>query len=490
MQIPINIEILGGHSLQSQIFESIRHQILHGLLKSGTLLPSTRILSQQLGVSRNTVACAYDRLIAEDYIFTQRTVGTFVNANLPEDSLVLKDTVLPNQEERQTTPHPILFNGQAQAVVNPNHHKLAIDFWVGRPDPHSFPTKAWRRLMLHNLSVAGSNLTEYSDPTGILKLRQAISDYLSPTRGIDATPEQIVITNGSQEALNLVSRLLIKEGTPVVTECPCYQGAAYVFKSFGAQLNPVSVDKNGLKISELPLIPVSLAYVTPSHQYPMGVTLTLERRVRLLEWAREIGAYIVEDDYDSDFRHHGSPLTAVAGQDRHGCVIYMGTFSKSIGAGIRLGYLVIPKELVKPARTVKTLMDNGHSWLDQAILADFISSGSYTKHLRNIRRTYLTRRDCLVNSLREHFGEVRLSGLDGGMHIVWHLPASFPTAMEVQVLAQEAGIGVYSIEAAAACDLRRSECSDRVLVLGYSSVSEKEICEGVARLAATLDLAV
>ncbi len=218
--------------------------------------------------------------------------------------------------------------------------------------------------------------------------------------------------------------------------------------------------------------------------------LTLERRVRLLEWAWEVGAYIVEDDYDSDFRHHGSPLMAVAGQDRHGCVIYIGTFSKSIGAGLRLGYLVVPNELVKPARSVKTLMDNGHSWLDQAILADFISCGSYTKHLRKIRHTYLTRRDCLVNSLRGHFGEVRLSGMDGGMHIVWHLPASFPTAKEVQTLAQDAGVGVYSLEAAAACDLRRSECSDRALALGYSSVTEEQIREGVARLATALSAAV
>ena len=223
---------------------------------------------------------------------------------------------------------------------------------------------------------------------------------------------------------------------------------------------------------------ISLAYVTPSHQYPMGATLSLERRVRLLDWAWEVGAYIVEDDYDSDFRHHGSPLTAVAGQDRHGCVIYMGTFSKSIGAGLRLGYLVVPSELVNPARTVKTLMDNGHSWLDQAVLADFISSGSYAQHLRRIRHTYLTRRDCLVNSLRKYFGEVQLSGLDGGMHVVWHLPEYFPLAEEVQKIAQDIGVGVYALEAAAACDFGHTEYSKRNLMLGYSSVSEKQIHEG------------
>ncbi len=491
MQIAIDLEPLDGQSLQNQIFESIRRQILRGQLKPGTSLPSTRALSEQLGVSRNTVVRAYDRLIAEDYIFTQKTVGTFVNADIPERSLVLSDLKQHDQlaGEQQASRHPVLFRGQAQAVVNPNHHKLAIDFWVGRPDPHSFPTKSWRRLMLHHLSLAGSRLTEYSDPAGILELRQAIADYLAPARGIDATAQQVIIVNGSQEALNLVSRLLVREGTPVVTECPCYQGAAYVFESYGAQLNPVPVDNEGIVVAKLPTARVSLAYVTPSHQYPMGVTLTLERRIRLLEWAWEAGAYIVEDDYDSDFRHHGSPLTAVAGQDRHGCVIYLGTFSKSIGAGLRLGYLVVPGELIEPARTVKALMDNGHSWLDQAILADFIANGSYTTHLRNIRHTYLTRRDCLVDALREHFGEVRLSGMDGGMHIVWHLPESFPTARDVQKIAQDVGVGVYSLESAAACNVGYSDISDRILILGYSSVGEQQISDGVARLASALDRA-
>ncbi|RKZ65691.1 MAG: PLP-dependent aminotransferase family protein, partial [Gammaproteobacteria bacterium] len=195
----------------------------------------------------------------------------------------------------------------------------------------------------------------------------------------------------------------------------------------------------------------------------------------------------VEDDYDSDFRHHGSPLTAVAGQDRHGCVIYMGTFSKSIGAGLRLGYLVVPSELVNPAQTVKTLMDNGHSWLDQAVLADFISSGSYAQHLRRIRHTYLNRRDCLVNSLHKYFGDVQLSGLDGGMHVVWHLPTYLPSAEEVQNIAQETGVGVYAMAAAAAHDFGHKEYSERNLVLGYSSVSEKHIHEGISRLASALE---
>ncbi len=489
MQLPIKIELSGTQSLQNQIFESIRQQILNGQLKSGMLMPSTRVLSEQLGVSRNTVVLAFERLIAEDYLYSQKTVGTFVNPHLPENSLMLRDKGRngKTREERQPIRQPVLFKGRMPTVVNPNRHKLAIDFWVGRPDPNSFPINIWRRLILHHLLTAGSNLTEYRDPAGIFGLRKAIAEHLGPARGITATPEQVVVVNGSQEALNLVARLLIEKGTQVVTECPCYQGAAYVLESYGAQINPVPVDKNGLDVTKLPQTEVSLAYVTPSHQYPMGATLPLERRVRLLDWAWEVGAYIVEDDYDSDFRHHGSPLTAVAGQDRHGCVIYMGTFSKSIGAGLRLGYLVVPNELIEPARTVKTLMDNGHSWLDQAVLADFISSGSYAQHLRRIRHTYLGRRDCLVNSLRKYFGEVQLSGLDGGMHVVWHLPEHFPIAEKVQKIAQDTGVGIYTLEAAAACDFGYKEYSERNLMLGYSSVTEKQIEDGISRLATALE---
>ncbi len=488
VQLPIKLDRCGNHTLQSQLFDGIRKLILSGQLRPGTTLPSSRALSEQLSVSRNTVIVVYERLIAEDYLHTHPTVGTFVNADLPHDSVVPTGTASQTQASaaHQRQRHRILFQGRAQAVVNSNRHELDVDFWVGRPDPHSFPTKAWRRLMLRNLSAAGSNLTEYRDPTGIFGLRKAIAEHLGPARGIAATPEQVIVVNGSQEALNVIARLLVKDGTPVVTECPAYQGAAFLFESYGAELNPVPVDGDGLDVSRLPRKRVGMAYVTPSHQYPLGATLALARRMRLLDWARENGAFIVEDDYDSDFRHRGSPLIAMAGLDRHGCVIYMGTFSKSTGAGIRLGYLVVPAELAQPAGTVKALLDNGHTWLDQAVLADFIASGSYAKHLRRIRHAYLLRRDCLVAALRAHFGEPCLGGLDGGMHLVWHLPPDLPTAAEVQDVGQQVGVGVYGLEGGAAYTFGCGGCCERVLMLGYSSVPEPKIREGIARLAAGL----
>jgi GntR family transcriptional regulator / MocR family aminotransferase len=490
MQLSINVDLSTKQSLQNQIFESIRQQILSGQLKANTLLPSTRLLSEQLNLSRNTIVLAYDRLVAEDYICSRRTIGTFVNPQLPESSLTIIKRNKNKVSEKEIHPirKPIVFKGRVQALYNPDRDKIDIDFWVGRAAPESFPAKIWRKLMLSQLRTSGSNMTEYHDPAGIYELRQAISDHLRPARGIDAEPEQIIIVNGSQEALNIVARLLVKDGTEVVTECPCYQGAVYVLESYGAIIHPVNVDKDGLDVSELPETKISMAYVTPSHQYPMGSTLSLNRRIRLLDWASKIGAYIVEDDYDSDFRHHGSPLIAVAGQDPHGSVIYMGTFSKSIGAGLRIGYMVVPNELVKAAKTIKALTDNGHAWLDQAVLAEFISSGAYAKHLRRIRQVYINRRDELIDALNRHFGNVTLSGLEGGMHIVWRLPEYLPDAFEMKKIAEGVGVGIYTLETVAAHEFGKTKYSNRTLILGYSSIPEDKIQDGIQRIASALKM--
>ncbi len=487
MQLSLNIELSNNQSLQKQIFESIRQQILSGQLKANASLPSTRLLSEQLNVSRNTIVLAYDRLIAEDYICSRKTIGTFVNPKLPESSLTIFKTDNNNLVKKNAiNSDQIVFKGRVQALNNPNRSKLDIDFWVGRPDPESFPINIWRQLTINKLRSSGANMTEYHNPAGILELRKAIADHLRPARGIDVSHEQVIIVNGSQGAINIASRLLIDKGTQVVTECPCYQGAVYVFENHGACIHPVNVDQNGLKISDLPHTPTSLAYVTPSHQYPMGATLSLSRRIRLLDWAREVGAYILEDDYDSDFRHNGSPLTALAGQDPHGCVIYMGTFSKSIGAGLRIGYMVVPPELIETTKAIKTLMDNGNAWLDQAVLADFINTGAYTKHLRRIRRVYISRRDALIEALHKHFGDVSLSGLEGGMHIIWHLAEHLPIASKLKKIAEDVGIGIYTLESGAAYDFGNRANNRRMIMLGYSSISEDKIHEGIKRIANAL----
>ena len=489
MELSIQIDRGRRESLQNQIFDQIRRLILGGHLQPGKRLPSSRDFADQLGVSRNTVILAYERLSNEGYIQTQTASQTFVSVNLPEKSLLI-ETASPatkGAESHRRFPPQIIFRGQAQMVVNKNRHSVPIDFWVGRPNARSFPTKTWRRLLLHNLAVAGTNLTEYGDPAGLPTLRAAIAHHLGPARGIRASPDQIIIVSGIQEALNLVARLFIERGVTVATENPCYQGAAFVFESYGAGLLPIHVDSDGLNVADLLDRRASLVYVTPSHQYPTGWTLSLDRRIRLLDWAWTNSAYVVEDDYDSDFRYGGPPLTALAGLDRRGGGIYLGAFSKSIGAGLRVGYLVVPAELRDAAGAAKTLLNNGHAWLDQAVLADFISNEGYIRHLRRIRRVYMAARDCLAESLEKTFGRVRLSGMDGGMHIMWQLPPDLPSARELKSMAQGYGVGIYTLGlGGAAYDYGHCPYTERSIMLGYSSLTEKQIREGVGRIAAVV----
>jgi GntR family transcriptional regulator/MocR family aminotransferase len=320
-----------------------------------------------------------------------------------------------------------------------------------------------------------------------MDLRQAIAEHLGPARGIRARASQVIITGGIQEALNIISRLLIRAGTPVVIEDPCYQGAAFTFESYGAEIIPTPVDSAGIQVRRLPERSVSLAYVTPSHQFPVGATMSLNRRMKLIEWANRVGAYLVEDDYDSDFRYDGPPLTALAGMDSSGTVIYLGTFSKSIGAGLRLGYMVVPSELAEPASVVKTILNNGNGWLNQAALADFIKSGSYSRHLRRIRKEYKSRLEALIEAVDRHLKGATITGDKGGMHVMLHLPADGPTASQLEKYMRSLGVGIYSLRSGAAIDFAHTTYSDRGLVLGYSSLTEVQIKKGVERIAAGIE---
>src|SRR5688500_17281549 len=452
MAIPIELDHGSRQSLQGQIFEQLRHLILGGKLKPGTLIPASRVLAEQLGISRNTVLLVYDRLIAEGYLQARKAIGTYVNLELPETCLSATRRITPSslvQGEAANRP-AIPFIGQSQSEGNVRH--LDFDFCPDRIGLDLFPQKMWRRFVNKTFTVGATRFAECSDPAGLPQLREVIADHLGVARGISVSPDQIIVTAGSQEGLNLAARLLVKEGTLVATENPCYRGATSLFESYYAKLVQIPVDEAGLDVEQLPKEGVALLYVTPSHQFPLGFTLPIERRLKLLDWARHCGAFIIEDDYDSDFRYRGSPLTALMGLDDHGCVMYLGTFSKSMGAGLRLGYLVVPKALIPAARSAKALLNSGHAWLDQATMAEFIRSGAYGNHLRRMRNIYGKRRDCLVEALREHFGPVRLSGLESGLHLAWHLPDHYPPATQLQTIASRHGVRIYSIGAGTGYD--------------------------------------
>lgn len=487
--MPLRIDGNNGQSLQLQLFEQIRRLILDGRLCACTRMPASRTLAADLGLSRNTVVLAYERLVSEGYLEMRQPVGTFVSEKVMADSPLqpappVTDERDANAVRRRTR---LVFRGESHVVVSPYEKPVPYDFWVGRPDARLFPGMAWQRLISRKLRQMPGRISGYSDPAGLPELRAAIVGHVGAARGIKAAASQVLVVNGIQEGLNILARMFVQRGTDVAIENPCYRGAANVFASHGARLLPVPTDDDGLDIGCLPQ-EAALIYLTPSHQYPTGATLSLERRAQLLAWAERRRTYIVEDDYDSDFHYDGIPLPALQSLDTHDQVIHLGTFSKSLAAGLRIGYMIVPRHLAAAATAVKALLNNSSPWLAQAVLADFIDSGAFAHHLRRIRTIYRARRNRLLDALGRHFGAVDIRGTQGGMHLVWRLPGQFPGAFDLERRSQRVGVGVYSIKtgnaliAGKAADLRHL----RTLMLGYAALDENEIEEGVHRLAGVL----
>jgi GntR family transcriptional regulator/MocR family aminotransferase len=368
-------------------------------------------------------------------------------------------------------------------VISPNRGKLDFDFWVGRTDASTFPANEWRRILDAKVRYGGARLAEYQDPQGLLELRQAVADHIGPARGVSARPEHIIVVNGSQDGLSLISRVFAGYARTFVHEDPCYQGARYLFQSCGFPMQPVPVDNDGIDVDRLPKTRRSLLYVTPSHQYPLGVTLSLERRLKLLEWAARTDSFIIEDDYDGDFRYEGAPLTALRGLDRGGRVLYLGTFSKSLAAGLRLGFIVAPPVLASSLREWKSLASNGTPWLEQSAMAEFMNSGGFIRHLRRIRAIYKTRRDLVATSLRQSFGDAEIKGLRGGMHLSLRVPRRFGGAVEIEKEAAQRGVGIYTPGKGGAFISPNHPRADDTLLFGYAALPEKHIRTAMAKLA-------
>lgn len=487
MQVVLSIDPSDSRTLQRQLFDQFRELILDDKLRSGDSIPASRSLSEQLGVSRNTVVLAYEQLLSEGYIESRPNVGTFVSSSLPDG--VLAATASASQVEEQQAndncgdAHPLSCRIIAQTVISPNRGKLDFDFWIGRTDASTFPVNEWRRILDAKVRYGSMRLAEYQDPQGLPELRQAIADHIGPARGVSAKPEHIVVVNGSQDGLSLIARMLAGFSKTFAHEDPCYQGARFLFESCGFSMLPVPVDNDGIDVSRLPTLRRAIIYVTPSHQYPLGVTLSLERRLRLLEWATRTDSFIIEDDYDGDFRYEGAPLTALRGLDRTGRVIYVGTFSKSVAAGLRLGFIVAPPILARPLREWKSLTSNGAPWLEQAAMAEFMNGGGFMRHLRRIRAVYKTRRDIVAGALRQSFGNAEIKGLRGGMHLSLRLPSRFGRAQDIESAAARCGVGIYTPGHGGAFITPDNPRAGDTLLFGYSALPDKDIRAATARLA-------
>ncbi|TXM59588.1 PLP-dependent aminotransferase family protein [Methylobacterium sp. WL120] len=480
MELTITLDATSAKPLQAQVFDQVRAIILEGKLKAGMGLPPSRLLAERSRISRNTVNAAYERLAAEGYVKARGTAGLFVEP-IPPDSLLLIQRggqPLANGPVPDAVSEPLLcFAGSPGGGGD----RPELDFWVGRSDPAGFPLRIWRRTVNRLLSQETAFLTDYCDPAGLPELRSAISTHLRRARAVAVTEDQVVVTTGGQDALNLVFNLLRSHTRQLCIENPCYLGASLIFRSAGMAIHPVPVDGDGLRTDLLPKDRGSLLYVTPSHQFPTGAMMPLTRRLDLLRWAEETDSYIVEDDYDSDFRYDGPPLTALAGLDGGRRVFYVGTFSKSVGAGLRIGYATVPRMFWDDARMLKARMSNGQAWLEQAALAAFIDEGHFDRHLRRLRQLYKSRRDCLVRALRKTFDEPVVLGSESGLHLVWQLPDGFPPARKIQITARERGIGVYALSSGAAYDFDPA-ARDDMLVFGYSSLTEPQIESAVREL--------
>lgn len=486
MQLVLSIDPSSNLTLQSQLIAQFHNLIRNGQLQPNSPIPSTRELSLQLKVSRNTISEVYDTLIEEGYLVTKHKVGTFVTHTLPENSVFIPETITP-EDKRSRLNLPLPYSGKGQSGLHRAADTgLLYDFALGKTDTQSFPEKVWQRLLIDRLGGAARNMSQYHDPAGLKDLRQLIANFLGPTRGMVVTDKQVLIMGGCQQGLSLVSHLFIDIHTNIAVEAPCYRGTAYLIESYGGKITPIPVDEHGIVVSKLPNHPVKLVYVTPSHQFPTGVTMSLQRRIELLEWAAKSKAYIVEVDYDVNFRYEDSPLPSLWSLDKNNCVIYLSSFSRSIGPGLRLGYLVVPPGLIEPATKIRSLLDNGSPWLEQATLAQFIVTGSFEKHVLKLRHNNHKRRDALVAALNENFGEVKISGSEAGMHLLWHTNSNGPNAREIQAIGKRCGVGVYPLEDSPACFFEEMPSQEHVLLLGYNHLDVQRIRQGISTLASAI----
>ena len=470
--------IKNGGPLSRQIYLGLRQAILAGTFRSGDRLPATRDLAEQLDVSRTVVLLAYDQLLAEGFVEGRSGSGTYVSAALsaeharkPETSTKLRVSRFGAAATRA---------GSQADFPRRRSTPLRYDFAYRSSGVDVFPFEQWRRILMRRARQAKLRELEYGAPAGSLALREAIAAHIRRSRAVVCDASQVIIVNGSQQALDLSARILMERGDTVVLEEPHYQGAREVFRAAGARFHLAAVDAEGLNPDKLPA-KAKLAFVTPSHQLPTGAILPLARRLALLEWAKRADAVVIEDDYDGEFRYEGQPVESMQGLDTEGRVIYIGTFSRTIFPALRLGYLVAPKSLVAAFTATKWLCDRHTATLEQETLADFISSGAYERHLRRARRANALRRSALLGAIDECLGDrVSVTGAGSGTHLVlWPTTRISETTLLDRAAAED--VGVYGVSP---YFLKRPTRPG--LLLGYSRMKEAEIREGIRRLGKAL----
>ncbi len=470
--------------IYQQVYDHLRVAILAGRLETGMKLPSTRILAAELGISRNTVLNAYDQLMAEGYIESVEGKGTFVTRVLPEQHLMTvpraklhkrepeRPALRLSQRAKDVLATPVLSYGE--------HEHPTYAFRTGLPSMDAFPYELWAKYVAREAHRLHPASLMSQDVLGYPPLREAIANHVTLARQVRCTPQQVIVVSGAQGALDLAARVLLDPGDKVWVEDPGYPGAIGALVAAEAQIVPIPVDDNGLMVEVgIERAPdARLAYLTPSHQFPLGVSLSLSRRLALLSWATKAGSYLLEDDYDSEYRFAGRPLASLQGLDDNDRTLYIGTFSKVLFPSLRLGYVVVPEILVEAFAAMRHYVDGNAASLEQRALAAFMADGHFVRHIRRMRVLYAERRNLLLEAAQNL--PLKIVAPETGMHLIGWLPEGIDDKRVAQHAAAQK-VFVLPISSLAMTTKSRSG-----LVLGYAGVNQHDIQEGVARLAVAL----
>jgi GntR family transcriptional regulator / MocR family aminotransferase len=472
--VDVHIDLARRGDRTSQIYRQLLDAILDGRLRSGERLPATRDLAQQLAVSRTTVALAYDRLTADGFLVSRVGAGTFV----------CTERLRPTQQRTAPSDAGVRPRPLWQSLTPPSDAPRSgskFDFRVGIPDASLFPLQTWRRLVSRELRPALTQST-YADPRGHEGLRQAIARHWGTARAVRASADDVLVTQGAQQAFDLIGRVLLEPGDRVAIEEPGYPAVRELFRSHGARVVGVPVDAEGLDVTQLPS-DTRVVYVTPSHQFPTGTVLSLRRRTALLSWAERHDAVIIEDDYDSEFRFSDRPLRPLQSLDRSGRVIYVGSFSKTMLPMLRLGFLVAPASLHAALTSAKELVDSSGPSTLQGAMATFVDDGLLARHVRKAGRIYAARHDQVVQTLQTDYAAwLEPVPSSAGLHVCARVrPEADLDIPQLLDRARAVGVAVHSL--ARYC-MRQPQ---QGLVLGYGAIETERIGLGLERLRTLID---
>ncbi len=467
--------------LHRQLFLALRDNILSGVIKPGTRLPSTRLLATDLNVSRNTILAAFDQLTAEGYLQSKVGAGSYISDQLPDDLLQSK----PNPSDRSTVSRKLKLSSHAEALrpFEKKSDNRQGDFSPGKPELEQFPFDVWARLLAKHWRRPAKSYLVDNPVAGSAALREALSEHLAQTRAVKSTPEQVIVLSGSQQAIHLVIKAFANANDPILMEDPGFPGTRTSILAAGARAIPVPIDEQGFMLNEaINRAPQArLACLSPSHQYPLGPTMSLQRRLEILNWAKQEDKFLLEDDYDSEYRYTGRPISSLQGLDTDNRVFYVGSMSKVMFSGLRLGYLVVPEDLIDIFHALRRDIDGHSPATAEAALAEFISEGHLATHIRRMRTLYDLRQKRLLSLLHEHCSDfLTVAAQECGMHLIAFLKDTL-SDIAIETRCRKEGLFLRALS-------RFYEAADAKngLIIGFAGTSEKQMPQLVMKLSKIL----